>query len=130
MEFCLVAKHAQGGAQIIGLQTARVERAALHEVASVDLLALALHDVGDAAVGGGDVTARLPLAYAPIVLGGILPHVVVLGAGQDQLHDLVDAAFQLGLIGSGHGRLLSGRPGRGASCPPGVPLDAAGLFVP
>jgi hypothetical protein len=111
MEFSLIAKHAQGGAQVIGFQTARVERATLHQMAREDLFALAVHDFGDAPIRRGDVAARLPLADAPVVLGRILPDVVVLGAGQDQLHHFLDSTLELQLIRPAHDGLLRTRHG-------------------
>jgi hypothetical protein len=99
MEFGLVTEHAQGGAQVVGFQAAGVQRPPLHQVPGINVVALAIRDLGDAAVSGADVTPGLAFADAPVVFGRILADIGILGAREDQLHDLVDAALEQGLIG-------------------------------
>ena len=75
----------------------------------IDFVALALSGLGEALVGGGEVAARLPLADRPITLGGVLADIVILRAGEDQLHDLVDAAIGDDSVDLGHGCFSLGR---------------------
>jgi hypothetical protein len=99
MEFGLVTEHAQGGAQVVGFQAAGIQRPPLHQVPGINVIALPIRDLGDAAVSGGDVAPGLAFADAPVVFGRVLADIGMLGAREDQLHDLVDPALEQGLVG-------------------------------
>jgi hypothetical protein len=75
-------------------------------MARVDLLSVAIHNLGNTAVRSGDVASCLAFADPPVPFGSVLVHFVIFRTGQDQLHDLVDAALYGCSTGLSHGSLV------------------------